>query len=150
MNSSKQWYNIKDEIIYKKATLFIFSYTVHKKLWTLVVFFKSFQNLLGPSAEIRPHQQTTLREIANCVLEMLVIFLTSGGKMLLSVISFFLSGANVTVVIISLVALKQDLLRYCLEWNIEATKYNQSTCSTNYLYATPALLFINVDCTETD
>ncbi len=55
-----------------------------------------------------------------------------------------------TVVIIALIALKQDLLRRCSEWQIKAMCYNKSTCTTNRLYATPSLLFIDVDSMATD
>ena len=123
---------------------------VLKLLWTLPAILKSFQNLLGQSAVMQPHQQTALREIANCVPEMLVILPTGGGKTLLYVIPSLLPGAQVTAVVIPLVALKQDLLGRCLEWNIEATSYDQFTCSTNRLHATPPLLFMDVDCATTD
>ena len=149
-NSYKRRQSVEDEITQKKAMVSVSPLAVRKGLWTLPAILKSFQNLLGQSAVMQPHQQTALREIANCVPEMLVILPTGGGKTLLYVIPSLLPGAQVTAVVIPLVALKQDLLGRCLEWNIEATSYDQFTCSTNRLHATPPLLFMDVDCATTD
>lgn len=149
-NSFKRRHSIDDEITHKKAMVSVSLLAVRKELWTLPALFKSFRNLLGPSAVMRPHQQTALREIANCVPEMMVILPIGGGKTLLYIIPSLLPGAQVTAVIIPLVALKQDLLRRCSEWNIEATSYDQSIYATNRLHATPSLLFIDVDCAATD
>lgn len=111
---------------------------------------QSYEKLLGLSAEARSNQMLAFREIANCVAELLVVLATGGGKTLLYVLPSLSPGAQVTAVIISLVALKQDLLRRCSEWQIEAMCYNRSTCTTNRLHTTPSLLFINVDSAVTD
>ena len=56
--------------------------------------------------------------MARCRPESLIVMPTGSGKTLLFVLPSMLPQAEVTVVITSLVALRQDLLRRCGEWNI--------------------------------
>lgn len=56
-----------------------------------------------------------LREIANCVAELIIVFATNNRKILLYVLFFLFSDAQMMAFIISLVALKQDLFCYYLE-----------------------------------
>ena len=136
--------------MHKNTMVSVSPLAVRKVLWTMPVLRQSYKKLLGLSAQARSNQMLALREIANCVTELLIVLATGGGKILLYVLHSLFPITYVTAVIIPLIALKQDLLRRCLKWQIEAMCYNRSTCTPNRLHATPSLLFINVDSAVTD
>ncbi len=49
------------------------------------------------------------------------------------------------MVIVPLVALKQDLLRSCTEWTLEPLCYSGITCDERRQHAVPSLVFIDVN-----
>lgn len=149
-NPSKRRHSIEDEVVHKRATVSVSPLNFRKKLWTLPVLQESLRKVLGPSAIAKSHQMIALQAIANCIAEMLIVLPTGGGKTLLYVLPSLFPSAQVTAVIVPLIALKQDLLRRCSEWQIEALCYSQSTCPINRLYSMPSLLFIDVDLAVTD
>ena len=90
-------------------------------------------------------QRDALSLIARSRPETLIVMPTGSGKTILYVVPTLLPGAQVTVVIVTLVALKQDLLRRCAEWGLEPLCYSRTTCDEGRLHAVPSLVFVDVD-----
>ena len=63
-------------------------------------------------------QRDALRLLASKVPEAIIILPTGGGKSTLYLVLSRLPTAEVTVVIIPFIALRQDLIRRCGEYNI--------------------------------
>jgi superfamily II DNA helicase RecQ len=75
--------------------------------------------LFGFNTAIRDSvQRDELRLIARCRPENLIITPTGSGKTILYVVAAMLPRAEVTVVIVPLIVLRQDLLRPCEQWGI--------------------------------
>lgn len=89
-----------------------------RQLWTMPAVDAAVKQLLGPEARVRPAQAEALTSILQWLGEVVVVLPTGGGKTLLYVLPTLLPGAQVTVVIAPLVALKNDLVRRCEEWGV--------------------------------
>jgi hypothetical protein len=84
-------------------------------------------------------QRDGLRLIARCRPENLIITLTDNSKTILYVIATLLPRAEVTVVIVPLIALRQDLLRRCEQWGISFRRWPDGAVLGQ-------LLFVGIDC----
>ena len=97
---------------------------VRKKAWNWPAIQEGLCQLFGPGAEARsPTQRDALRLLASCRPENIVVMPTASGKTVLFVLPTLLPHAEVTVVILPLVALRQDLIRRCTEWKIPFQHY---------------------------
>lgn len=88
---------------------------------------QTLRRLHGPGAIFRPEQWEPVRRMADGKAQLVVVMRTGGGKSLLFQLGSLLPGAGVTVVILPLVVLRQDLVGKCLdlqvphaEWPAEA------------------------------
>lgn len=118
---------------------------VRRKLWTWPAFEDSLRQLFGPSATARDHHQRDgLLLIARSHPETVIVMPTGSGKTVLFMAPALLPHAEVTVVITPLVALKQDLMRRCQQWNISFAPYS-SFLTVDQLHAVPSLLFVDVE-----
>jgi len=70
---------------------------------------------------------------------------TNSGKTVLFVVPSLLPQAQVTVVIVPLIASKHDLIRRCTEWNISFGLYENTWAQPERLHAVPSLLLIDVE-----
>ncbi len=122
------------------------SLVVRRTVWNWPALEKGLQQLFGPDAQVRNQlQRDALSLVARSRPETLVVMPTGSGKTILYVVPTLLPGAKVTVVIVPLVALKQDLLRRCAEWGLEPLCYSRTTCDEGRLHAVPSLVFVDVD-----
>ncbi len=104
------------------------------------------QRLFGLDAHVRSqYQRDALSLIARSQPETLVVMPTWSGKTILYVVPTLLPGVWVTVVIVPLVALKQDFFRSCTEWRLEPLCYIRTTCDERGLHVVPSLVFVDVD-----
>ncbi len=77
---------------------------------------EGLKTLLGPHAQARSQaQRDALTLVARSRPETLIVMPTGSGKSLLYVVPSQLLGAHVTIVIVPLIALRQDLRRRCME-----------------------------------
>ena len=77
--------------------------------------------------------------------QVVVVLPTGGGKSLLFLIPSFLPGSGVTVVVLPLVALRQDLVRRCQEFHISFTDWMPPQTWANPLTPTTSLVLVSVE-----
>ena len=103
------------------------------------------KQLLSSHAEARSlHQRNKLILIARSRLEFIVIKLIDNEKSLFFIVPSQLSEAQISIVIVSLVALKHNLQQRCKKLNILCVVYNL-VFSSHQLYTLPILLLINIE-----
>ena len=91
-----------------------FKLRVRRELWQWSAIELGLKQLFESHAESRNlNQRNALIVIARSRLELIVVMPIGSGKSLLFVVSSQLLGAQVTIVIVPLVALKQNLLQRC-------------------------------------
>ena len=88
--------------------------------------------------------------VARTHAECLIVMPTGSGKTLLYVIPTLLAGAQVTVVIVPLIALRQDLIRRCAEWQIPLTVYDHRRHTAHHLHAVTSLFLVDIDDSVSD
>jgi superfamily II DNA helicase RecQ len=97
------------------------------------------RRLFGPNAG--------LRLITRSRPENLIIAPTGRSKTILYVVATLLPRAEVTVVIVPLIALRQELLRRCEQWGISFRRWLDGAV-LGQLHAVPPLLFVGIDHTQ--
>jgi hypothetical protein len=118
---------------------------VRRKLWNWHTIQDALRQLFGPKATVRSREQgEALRRIAKGYAETVIVMPTGSGKTLLFVLPTMLPGAEVTVVITPLVALRQDLIRRCTEWRVGFCCYSNSP-SFPQPHAVPSLLLVDAE-----
>ena len=126
-----------------------FRFKVRRELWKWSIIEIELQRIFESHAESRSlNQRNDLIMIARSRLEIIVVMLTSDEKSLLFVVSSQLSSAQVTMIIVFLIALKQNLLRRCMKWNVICACYDLDTTSQQ-MHAVFSLLLMNIETTIT-
>jgi len=121
------------------------SVLVRRELWKWPIIFEGLKALFGPHATVRSQaQRDALTLVARSRPETLIVMPTGSGKSILFVVPSQLLGAHVTIVIVPLIALKQDLLRRCREWGIACLCYDPAS-TPSQLHAVPALLLVDIE-----
>jgi len=119
---------------------------VRRQLWNWPAIKQGLRKLFGPTATPRDRmQRDALRLIASSKPESIIIMPTGSGKTVLYVVMSAVIMAEVTIVIMPLVALRQDLIRRCTEWGIKYWQYNRGDQMHERLHAVPSLVFVDVD-----
>ena len=119
---------------------------IRRQLWTWPAIEQSLKDLFGPDATARDcTQRDALRLLASSVPESVIIMPTGGGKTTLYMALSRLSTAEVTVVIVPFVALRQDLIRRCREHAVPYWHYNHVDRMQDRLHAVPSLVLVDVD-----
>ena len=118
---------------------------VRCRIWTWPALQQGLQRLFGPQARPRTQSQRDgLVLIARSRPEAIVVMPTGSGKTLLYVVPTLLPEAQVTVIIVPLIALKQDLLRRCTQWNLAPLCY-QNSIAIDQLHAVPSLVLVDIE-----
>jgi hypothetical protein len=118
---------------------------VRRELWKWPVIQAGLQRILGPHAAPRSlHQRNELIMVARSRPETMVVMPTSGGKSLLFVVPSLLPRAQVTLVIVPLIALRQDLLQRLGEWDVACACYDAAV-TPQQVHAVPALLLVDIE-----
>lgn len=121
------------------------SLLIRQQAWTWSNLKKGLQQLFGPQATARSNVQRTILRLITCSRpETIIVMLINSGKTVLFVVPSLLPQAQVTVVIVPLIALKHDLIRRCTEWNISFEVYENTWTQPERLHAVPSLLLIDV------
>ena len=121
---------------------------VRRSLWerpTFEALNQGLRRLFGPDAQPRSLQRQALNLIACSEPETLIVMPTGAGKTALYVIPTLLPQAQVTVVIIPLIALKHDLIRRCQAWQIPHWVFNPLHAEAIGLHAVPQLVLVDVE-----
>jgi superfamily II DNA helicase RecQ len=79
----------------------------------------ALHGMMGPDAEFRGNQEAVLRAIVRGESPIVQVMRTGGGKSLIFMLPAFCSREGTTVVIVPLVALRQDLQQRCLDRTID-------------------------------
>ena len=118
---------------------------IRSELWIWLVIEHCMKQLFDSQAESRSmNQRNELLMIARSRSKMLVMMSTDSDKILLFVILSQLSRAKIIIVIVSLIALKQDLQKRCKQWSIHCMSYD-SFFTRNQLHAVSSLLLVNIE-----
>ena len=116
------------------------------QLWKWSVIEQGLHQLFDSDAQIcNTTQCDALQLVAHSDSETVIVLLTEGSKILLYVILFLLPEAQMTVIITSLIVLKQNLICHCMQWDIQYLMYSHSTDQEQHLYAVSSLIFVNID-----
>lgn len=119
---------------------------VRQKLWTWKAILDALKQLLGLHADFKSDsQRDAIRLIVRSLPEAIIVMPTGSGKTLLYILPSLLPNAQVTVVVIPLVALRHDLLRRCKEWGISPLMFTANHTWDNRLHAVPQLVFVDVE-----
>ena len=103
------------------------------------------KQLLNSHAEARSlHQRNKLILIARSRSELIVVMLTGNKKSLFFIVPSQLPEIQISIVIVSLVALKHDFQQRCKELNVLCAVYD-SVFSLHQLHALPTLLLMNIE-----
>lgn len=120
------------------------SLRIRRRLWNWPALEGGLKRLLGPEASTRSvAQRNALRMMARGRPESLIVMPTGSGKTLLFVVPTLLPQSEVTVVITPLVALRQDLIRRCGEWNISLAVFGGGHFPQPH--AVPSLVLVDVE-----
>ncbi len=76
--------------------------------------------------------------------ETIIVIPTGSGKTLLYVVPTLLQRAEVTVVVVPLVALRHDLRRRCTQWGIKTVCFDQSV-PLDQVHVVPSLVLVDID-----
>jgi len=103
------------------------------------------ERLLGPHATFKSEiQRDALRLITSSLAASLVIMPTGAGKSLLYILPTILPGAQVTIIITPLVALQQDLVQRCMQWEINFGVF-ESRHALLPVAAQPSFVFVDAE-----
>ena len=117
-----------------------------QQLWTWTAIEKSLKDLFGPDATARDRmQRDALRLLAGNVPESVIVMPTAGGKSTLYLILSRLPSAEVTVVVVPYIALRQDLIRRCRDHRIPYWRYDQTDRMQDRLHTVPSLVLVDVE-----
>ena len=118
---------------------------VRREMWTWSAIELTLKRLFGPHAEPRSlEQRNGLILVARSRPELIIVMPTGSGKSLLFVVPSQLPQTQTTIVIVPLLALKQDLVDRCKEWRVACTTYDR-IASPHRLHALPALLLVDIE-----
>ncbi|KAL8794984.1 MAG: hypothetical protein Q9182_007576, partial [Xanthomendoza sp. 2 TL-2023] len=121
------------------------SLTVRCSMWKWPVIEQALQRLFGLHAAPRNlEQRNGFLLVARCRPEAVIVLPTGSGKTLLFLIASQLPGAQVTIVIVPLIALRQDLRQRCTEWGIMHAIYDPFR-TPSQLHAVPTLLLVDIE-----
>ena len=102
----------------------------HHRRWPAEEGFRALQRLYGEKARFRsPAQEKLIQTILSGAGQVIGILSTGEGKSLSFLLPPQLPGAGTTVVIVPLVALKQDLIRRCQEQDVEHHVWSKASTS---------------------
>jgi len=87
---------------------------------------EALQQLMGPDTQFRGKQQAVLQAILNDESPIILVMRTGGGKSLMFMLPASIKEAGTTVVIVPLIALKQDMRRRCRELGLECQEWSTS------------------------
>ncbi|KAK0516098.1 hypothetical protein JMJ35_002132 [Cladonia borealis] len=119
---------------------------LRQDLWTWPAIEQGLKDVFGPAATVRDHtQREALQLSASWTPESIIILPTGGGKGTLYLVLSRLQAAEVTIVIVPLIALRQDLIRRCREYGIPHWHYNNVDRMQERLHAVPHLVFVDVE-----
>ena len=100
----------------------------HHRRWTEADGIRVLRRLYGPEAQFRsPTQERLINTILDGAGQIIGILGTGEGKSLSFMLPSQLPGAGTTVVILPLVALKQDQIRQCHDMNIECHVWSRGS-----------------------
>lgn len=106
----------------------------HRRRWTLPDAQQALQRLFGPHATFRSAAQARLIEsILNGDSDVIGVLTTGEGKSLAFMLPTLLRGAGTTVLLIPLVALRQDLVRRCADLRVQFAVWERDTDEDRYL-----------------
>lgn len=93
--------------------------SLRRHAWNWAAIEHALQQLFGPHGAPRDQvQRDGLRMIARSRPETMIVTPTGSGKTIFYIVPTLLPRAEVTVVILLLVVLRQDLIRCCQQWRI--------------------------------
>ncbi len=117
-----------------------------RQLWTWPILQQGLQKLLGPNTGVRDSmQRDALRLFASNQQEIVIVMPTGSGKSVLFMVMSLVTAAEVTIVIMPLVALRQDLIRRCNERKISYWHYNTGDRMQERVHAVPSLVLVDVE-----
>ena len=118
---------------------------IRSELWIWFVIEHCMKQLFDSQTEFRnTNQRNELLMIARSRSKMLVMMFIDNDKILLFVILSQLSRAKIIIVIVSLIALKQDLQERCKQWDIHCMSYDFFFIR-NQLHAISSLFLVNIE-----
>ena len=118
---------------------------IRSELWIWLVIEHCMKQLFDSQTKSRNmNQRNELLMIARNRSKMLVMMFIDSDKILLFVILSQLSRAKIIIVIVSLIALKQDLQERCKQWDIHCMSYDFFFIR-NQLHAISSLFLVNIE-----
>ena len=134
----------------KRSSLLASRFHLRQKLWTWPAVERGLKVVFGPTAIVRDRtQREALLLLASWTPESIIVLPTGGGKSTLYLVMSCLQAADVTIVIVPLIALRQDLIRRCREAGIPYWHYNNVDRMEERLHAVPPLVFVDVESATT-
>ncbi len=119
---------------------------IRRQLWTWPILQQGLQKLFGSNATIRDSmQRDALRLFASSHQEIIIIMPTGSGKSVLFMVMSVIFAAEVTIVIMPLVALRQDLIRRCTELGVSYWHYSTGDRMQDRLHTVPSLVLVDVE-----
>ena len=119
---------------------------IRRQLWTWPILQQGLQKVLGPRARVRNSmQRDALRLFASSHPEVIIVMPTGSGKSLLFMVMSLVTAAEVTIVIMPLVALRHDLIRRCQERHVACWHYHPGDRMQERLHAVPSLVLVDVE-----
>ncbi|KAF1980643.1 P-loop containing nucleoside triphosphate hydrolase protein [Aulographum hederae CBS 113979] len=99
-----------------------------RRIWSMEEALTVLKQMHGPGAVYKDKQADAIRAVISNRQEVVVVLKTGEGKSLLYQLPAMLPGAGTTILIVPLVALKQDTIRRCAQLGVECTVWhcNQS------------------------
>jgi superfamily II DNA helicase RecQ len=111
--------------------------------WSEEDILNSLQEIYGPAAKfVSDGQRQAVWEVVAGTEEVVAILPTGGGKSLLFMLPVLLPDAGITVVVVPLVALQQDLVRRSTELNIPTTVWSPHSSAP---LTSPHLVLVSVE-----
>ncbi|KAL9606927.1 MAG: hypothetical protein Q9167_008106, partial [Letrouitia subvulpina] len=121
------------------------SLAIRRQIWNWRAIEQGLVSLFGPHAAPRNlFQRDGLLLVARSRPATIIVLPTGSGKSLLFLVPSQLPNAQVTVVIVPLIALRQDLCCRCDTWGIAYTIYNENL-TPRQLHAVPSLLLVDIE-----
>ena len=93
-------------------------------IWTLEQAITVLRQMYGPRAAYKGHQGQAVQAIISNRLQVVAVLGTGEGKSLLYQLPARLPGAGTTILVVPLVALKQDTVRRCQQLGVECSVWN--------------------------
>src|SRR5271156_5512797 len=118
----------------------------HRRRWTMEEAQDQLEALYGPGATYRsPGQRTLIEHILAGDGEIVAVLATNEGKSLAFLLPPRLRGAGTTVVVVPLVALRQDLVRRCAELGVQFAVWDEATAADEQRAVGCPLVFVAVE-----